>query len=228
MPFRNRVMTMLKIFRNANGDLALWIKGGPNSIGFGQAVIQLFSGSSSEQLPGEISTIADGPLPTDNISLFLMAPKKVGYSDRALLQLYAQDSDTGATAILHGEFVTLGADSIAYINADKIIMTGSDTISPASLIALSGPVQFSNGTAFTGLDKGRQSLTSNASGQVTISHSLGVSPAIAMVTLEGSLLYDCIVVARSSTTITVQLMNGSTRAAVGAGISPIFSWLVVA
>lgn len=53
MPFKNRLLTVLKVFRS-NRTVALIIKGGPGTAGFGDAVIQLFTGKANETKPGEI------------------------------------------------------------------------------------------------------------------------------------------------------------------------------
>lgn len=82
-------------------------KPGTATNGFGNGVVQIYSGNSSEDLPAEIYTIADGPNPADNISLMIQAPRKTGFPDnRPFIQMFADDSDTASAITAGGEIVT--------------------------------------------------------------------------------------------------------------------------
>lgn len=93
------------------------LRPGVASNGYGNGVMEIFSGNVSEETPAEIFTIADGAASTDNISLFMMSPKKTGYSGRAMLQLFAADADTNAFGILKGQSAAVKGDLNAYISA---------------------------------------------------------------------------------------------------------------
>jgi len=103
----NGIIVTGTTLRTASTGARMVLRPGVSSIGYGAGVLEIFSGNTSEYVPGEIYSIADGPNPTDNISLYIQAPGKVDYVStthaRAFIQLFAKDADNSSSALLASE-----------------------------------------------------------------------------------------------------------------------------
>jgi hypothetical protein len=80
-------------------------------------VFEIYTGNVSEDKPAEIFAIADGALSADNISLMAMSPRKSGYTGRGYIQLFAEDSDSPATAYLGGTVAATRGTQNGYVGA---------------------------------------------------------------------------------------------------------------
>jgi len=81
-----------------------------------------------------------------------------------------------------------------------------------------------------GIVRGSGSYTTNASGQITIPHSLGTTPSQAFVdgTDTGHLTYMFKVITKTSTNLTVQCTVSNTGAAASATQTTTVDWVVFA
>jgi hypothetical protein len=93
------------------------IRPGVASNGYGNGVFEIYTGNVSEDKPAEIFAIADGALSADNISLMAMSPRKSGYTGRGYIQLFAEDSDSPATAYLGGTVAATRGTQNGYVGA---------------------------------------------------------------------------------------------------------------
>lgn len=103
---------------------------GTSSIGYGDGVLEIFSGNTSESFPAEIYTIADGPDPSDNISLYIQGPGKTGFGGRPFIQMFARDADSNSYIAAQADRVTVSG-----LNSAKLETALSDS-DPETSVAL--------------------------------------------------------------------------------------------
>jgi hypothetical protein len=83
-----------------------------------------------------------------------------------------------------------------------------------------------NGRRINAMDFGSSSTAFNASGQLTVNHTLGVAPSAVVATARGTLAYAITVASYTSTTITFQVVNSSHASAGAVGVP--FDWIALA
>lgn len=106
------------------------LKNGVNSYGYGQGVLQIYSGTG-EFFPAELSIISDGPLASDTISTYLQSPGRGSTSARSQLQLFSGKTGGGFTdssAQLLGQTVAVTAYNNFVVSAGKFQMNTFQTV----------------------------------------------------------------------------------------------------
>lgn len=211
MPFKNKLLTILKIFRNANGSLALTIKGGANSEGKGDAVIQMFTGAANAVKPGEITAFRDALGNGSMVEIASPTTVESGAAQRARVQVSIDESGQafvaaiadavsfepandplGTNLFVDGTLQGGGVNGLTIANATLT----STAVIPVSQVALafSGAWSNYNGAVFEvfawGRDRsGRVSLTGMVKhGTLTQTGVIGVLPVGARPTLSHSFI----------------------------------------
>lgn len=145
----------------------VYLKPGPNSFGFGQATLQLFSGSPYETAPGEIFANKDTDTSAGNISVQLWSPgTNYGSQKRASLQMFGADSDTSAAAYLgiSGSNLQVGVTESGAILAG-VPWTALYVSNAWTTTGASQPVPLNAGlAAYIDVDFGAQTITIKRTG----------------------------------------------------------------
>lgn len=123
-----------------------------------------------------------------------------------------------------------GRSTSLSLGADQVVIAAANGASTVGAIVLYNDGSVSLGTggrATKGIDYATHVLTTEADGYITLAHSLGRTPAMAMAQLQGTLAYDCVVTARSASSFTIRVLTCD-GTPVSHSLSVTINWMVAA